>query len=261
MIRAILAAVLLFGITICDIRAETWTGRFGSTDRKLAEQATAIFEATWKDWHGDRQPIPWSTPCHLTLNRISTGSGGTTSFNFGGGQITEMVMSIQAATDKDVNTSLRHEVMHLVNVSRYGRPLARWFDEGLATLQEPAKEQVQYDTMLRQFLTTGRGIAFGEMLDQYEYRRDVMPTYAQGNSLVAYLLAHGGKDKLITAGESAYKKGWAKVLRDDYGFSTAQHAQDVWLAWARDGTRWDDKKAVLVASPKPETPMLVAANP
>jgi hypothetical protein len=52
--------------------------------------------------------------------------------------------------------------------------------------------QAQQEKVLRECLTSGRGIPLSKLLDMMEYPNDVLPMYSEGYSLVKFLMQQDG---------------------------------------------------------------------
>ncbi|HJZ58782.1 MAG TPA: hypothetical protein VKE74_27815, partial [Gemmataceae bacterium] len=82
-----------------------------------------------------------------------------------------------------------HEVMHCVLATHFAKPLPRWADEGIAVAAEGAGEQINHDVRCRELLNAGRGIRLKTLFRMRDYPRDLMTLYAQGHSVIRFLLA------------------------------------------------------------------------
>ena len=243
------------------------TGRFIGT-AGWTERAEMLFKGYWGVWCRNREPIPWSVPAVLTV----TGGGrprGATTFNFNGQSINQVTMTVQGGTKEDVDTALSHEVMHAVLASRFGRPLPRWYDEGIAVTAESQIQQTNYDQGLRHYLTTGRGIAFSLMVHDMTYKADQLPTYSQGHSVIQWMMDQKDQTTLLAAQDHAFQHGWPDAFKTYYGQDNLQQAQDTWLSWYRQKispkpltlTARVPPSAAVLTETKPDAPILPAMVP
>ncbi len=186
-------------------------------DPNLAAQIAQAAEQYRHDlaveWLG--QPMPnWSQPCPMTVNvGPNLGAGGATTFVFDHGEVFGWRMTIQGSPQRVLDSVLPHEITHMIYASHFRQPLPRWADEGGATTVENVSERTKYQSMLDQFLRTGRGIAFSRMFAMTEYPPDVMPLYAQCYSTAEYLIEIGGRRKYIEFLDDGLKnKDWSAAV-------------------------------------------------
>jgi RNA polymerase sigma factor (sigma-70 family) len=141
-----------------------------------------------------RKELPaWEQPCVIRV-AITTGpSGGATSMNFRAGNVRLDVgpqMELHGSLDAIMTSCLPHEVMHVVLATHFGKPLPRWAAEGIALCAESATEQTNHDVRVRELLNAGRGIRLKTLFRMTEYPKDTIVLYAQGHSVVRFLLTH-----------------------------------------------------------------------
>lgn len=211
-----------------------------TADPALAEQFAKAAETYRRDlavaWTGEAMP-DWYQPCMMTVQvGEHLGAGGATSFLFDRGEVYGWRMNIQGSAQRVLDSVLPHEITHMIFASHFRAPLPRWADEGGATNCECPSEQMKHRQMLVQFLQTGRGIAFSDMFVMTEYPADVMPLYAQGHSLVDYLLQHGGRHKYVAfLGDGMQTHDWAAALQKWYGINSLANLQNDWVGWVAKG--------------------------
>ncbi len=238
----ILSALLLVALLVCSMGARARSRNFvvETSDPTLARQIAQAAEKYRRDlavsWIGKAMP-DWSAPCLMTVRVApNLGAGGSTTFMFDHGEVFGWRMSIQGSRERIFDSVLPHEVTHMILASHFRRPLPRWADEGAATSTECASERKKHYRMLKEFLCTRRGIAFNQMFAMTEYPHDVMPLYAQGFSVVDYLIQQGGRRKFVAFLEDALESGrWASATRRHYGISSLGRLQNRWLDWIRQG--------------------------
>jgi hypothetical protein len=204
--------------------------------RKIGDAAEQYRHDLAVEWTG--RPLPrWSRPCPITAQvRPGLGAGGATSFVFEKGEVFNWTMSIQGSEERVLDSVLPHEITHTIFASHFRRPLPRWADEGACTTVEHPVERARQQTLLIEFLTTGRGIAFPKMFAMREYPPDVLPLYSQGYSLARFLIERGGRHKFVSFVGSGLDSGdWENALSSHYGVTDPASLQDVWLDWVRKG--------------------------
>jgi|GEM_PF-287219 len=202
---------------------------FGETAETLRHDLAIL-------WLGE--PLPqWSAPCPIHFRVGKLGAGGETSFTFSNdtpfsGEVFGWEMKIQGSVEALTTAVLPHEITHMIFASYFRCPLPRWFDEGGATSVEDDGERMNYRRQLYQFLRTDRGIPFNDMVRMTKYPNDVMPFYAQGFSVVEYLIAKRGHHQFIRfAGDGLVSKDWGAAVRKNYGFKNLGELQVSWNDW------------------------------
>ncbi|MCE5302941.1 MAG: hypothetical protein LLF97_07515, partial [Planctomycetaceae bacterium] len=229
-------------------------------DPAFAKQVAQAAEQYRRDlavaWTGQAMP-DWSRPCQMTV-QIGGGAGGATTFVFERGEVFNWQMTIQGSRERILDSVLPHEITHMVFASHFRRPLPRWADEGGATSVEHCSELNKHRTMLRQFLTTGRGIAFDQMFAMTEYPSDIMPLYAQGYSLANFLIQTGGRRTFVDfLGDGLESEDWPSAVQRHYGIQNLAALQNTWLAWVRQGS---PNLPPHETKPAEQGPMLAAAT-
>ncbi len=207
-------------------------------------------------WLGKPMPT-WSQPCPIEVQvGPHLGAGGATSFLFERGEVYGWRMNIQGSLERVLDSVLPHEVTHTIFATHFRRPLPRWADEGACTTVEHASERMKQQTMLVEFLKTGRGIPFSRMFVMKEYPHDVMPLYSQGYSLARYLIAAGGRQKFLNfLSDGMQDDNWARAMQRHYGYPNLAALQTNWLDWVRQGSPAIDKP-----QPGADEPLLAAAG-
>lgn len=237
--------VTLVLVTVCILLgiccgASYQTANFIVThpDAAFANDAVLAAEKYRKDlsllWVG-REFSDWHAPCPIT---ITTGplmkAGGQTTFVFNGGEVYGWKMSIQGTKERVMDAVLPHEITHMVLATHFRRPVPRWADEGAASVVECMAEQVKHRQVLVTVLSTKRGIAFSTMYGMYDYPPDFLPLYAQGYSLVYFLVAHGGHRTFVTYLERGLAgNNWQAATEQTYGYRSLGELQNVWLDWVK----------------------------
>jgi hypothetical protein len=211
-----------------------------TADPRLAEtfgQAAEKFRHDLAiEWTGEAMP-KWSQPCVITITvGPNLGAGGATTFMFDRGEVFGWRMNIQGSAQRVLDSVLPHEITHMVFATHFRAPLPRWADEGGATSVEDISERTKHKKMLVQFLRSGRGIAFNQMFAMTEYPADVMPLYAQSQSLVDFLIQQGGRRRFVAFLDEGMKDSqWAAAVHHHYGIQDLGTLQNTWLAWVAQG--------------------------
>jgi hypothetical protein len=233
----------LLAAAVASLGASYRTNNFvvNAPTQEMAEQIGRAAEKyrreLARDWLGHDMPN-WAQPCPITAQvGDQLGAGGATSFVFEHGEVFGWRMTIQGSRVRILDSVLPHEVTHTVFATHFRQPLPRWADEGACTTVEHASEKSKQQTMLIDFLRTGRGIPFSRMFAMKEYPHDVMPLYSQGYSVARYLVAQGGKHKFLEfLADGMRDENWARATKQHYGMSDLAALQNHWLDWVRKGS-------------------------
>ena len=225
----------------------------GAPTARLAKEFCETAERCRADlamkWLGKAMP-DWSEKCPITVTvGEKLGAGGATSFVFQNGEVFGWEMDIQGSAQRILDSVLPHEITHMVLASHFRRPVPRWLDEGAATSVEHASEKENYRNMLHHFLRDDvrKCLPFRHMVALREYPADPMPFYAQGFSVVEYLLALGdalggdGPRRLVRFALDVRPDGqhgdWDRALREHYKIENlGRLQQDRWIAWVETGS-------------------------
>jgi hypothetical protein len=145
-----------------------------------------------------------------------------------------------------LDSVLPHEITHTIFASHFApfnrappfdKYLPRWADEGACTTVEHIEEKSKHQHFLQDFLRTGRGIAFNKMFSLKDYPNDILPLYAQGHSVVQFLLDQGGPRKFVGFLEDGMHTGaWQVAIKTHYEYETIGELQTQWNRWLRDGS-------------------------
>jgi hypothetical protein len=209
-----------------------------------AQQFAEAAEQYRKDlailWLGKTLP-DWSAKCPVKVHvGNDLGAGGKTSFVFENGEVFDWDMEIQGSHERILDSVLPHEITHMILASHFRKPVPRWLDEGMATSMECNSEKANYRRMLRHFLQANvqRCFPLNRMVAMKDYPDDPMPFYAQGFSLVEYLLENGRQFddrehcRLVRFVQSAIQSGdWQSALQEHYDIQNLGELQLSWVKW------------------------------
>ncbi len=191
-------------------------------------------------WLGKELPA-WSQRCplHVTTSP-QLGAGGETRFSLMPGGVGNWMMSVQGTEQRVLDSVLPHEISHTIfatHFAPYNKYVPRWADEGACTTVEHIEEKSKHVKFLQTFLRTGRGIPFNRMFALKDYPDDILPLYAQGHSVVQFLLDQGGARKFVSFLEEGMKTdAWESAVRNQYAYATVGELQSQWNRWLRDGS-------------------------
>jgi hypothetical protein len=195
-------------------------------------------------WLGEVLP-DWSSKCPISVHVGNhLGAGGATSFVFDHGEVYGWEMNIQGSAKRILDSVLPHEITHTILASHFREPLPRWLDEGAATSVEHSTEKENYRRMLLNFLSeeVRKGLPFKRMVALKEYPADPMPFYAQGFSVVEFLLALGQEidsfehHRLIRFAKTGMESNdWQLALQKHYQIESLGVLQLNWVKWVNAG--------------------------
>ncbi len=212
-------------------------------DPKLAAEVSKEAERLRRDlaihWLGSELP-PWSRRCPIQVTAgPKLGAGGETRFALYNGNVGDWQMSVQGTPERILDSVLPHEITHTILASHFA-PLnvhvPRWADEGACTTVEHDSEQNKHKKMLVDFMRTGRAMPFNRMFTLKDYPDDILPLYAQGHSVVEFLIAQSGPKEFISFLHQGMQTGnWEKSVRDHFGYETLGKLQIQWNSWIAAG--------------------------
>lgn len=194
-------------------------------------------------WLGKELPgWPERCPIHVTAGPNLNASGETkfspTQYGVG-----NWMMSVHGTPQRVLDSVLPHEISHTIlatHFARYAhqnRYVPRWADEGACTTVEHEAEKRKHRHYLRQFLQTGRGLAFNQMFVLKDYPSDILPLYAQGHSAVQFLIDQSSPRAFVEFLEAGMETGrWESALNEHYDYETIGEFQTLWNKWLYDGS-------------------------
>ena len=197
-------------------------------------------------WLGEELP-PWSQRCpvHVTAG-ANLGASGETRFSPIATGVGNWMMSVNGTPERILDSVLPHEISHTIfathfaDYAKLNRFVPRWADEGACTTVEHESEKKKHRHYLRQFLQTGRGLAFNQMFLLKDYPPDILPLYAQGHSAVQFLIDQSSPRDFIHFLEQGMQTGaWEHALRDHYDYESIGEFQSLWNKWLFDGSPVD----------------------
>ena len=236
--------------------------------RQFAEAAEQYRNDLAMLWLGKTLP-DWSAKCPVKVNvGNNLGAGGTTSFIFENGEVFGWDMEIQGSHERILDSVLPHEITHMILASHFRKPIPRWLDEGMATSMEHQSEKENYRRMLRYFLQSNvqRCFPLNRMVAMKDYPDDAIPFYAQGFSLVEYLLERGREfdahehHRLVQFTGAAMQEGdWQSALHEHYGIPKLGDLQVSWVEWVGSDSRSLEAVAAIpsVAPPSLQVPATI----
>lgn len=204
--------------------------------QRVAERAERLRDELALTWTGSKLPA-WQDKCSVTVLADSGQAAmSITTFDFDHSRPVNLKMIVCGNEREIFESHLPHEVTHTVLATHFGRPLPKWIDEGICITAESRAERRSCTDLLYTVLSTNRGVAFDKMFTLSRYPEDLQPIYAQGYSLVQFLVNRGGRRQLLEYVADGSSSGqWADATRNHYGFDSLTELQEAWLEWVRDG--------------------------
>ena len=170
---------------------------FSTTEPDLLTTAEAARERSARFWSGKSLPGRWSSPCPVQWSNRSGPGSGMTCFQIQGGEVFGWRMTLCGDRDTVLRDVLPHEVDHTVRASLCRRPLPRWLDEGCASLFESESSHQQLRRLRQTSQTQQLQAATIDQLSYPASNTDTTQLYAEGFSLVEFLLSRGTPQDLL----------------------------------------------------------------
>jgi hypothetical protein len=218
-----------------------------ASDPEWAKQVAKAAEQTRQElaihWLGS--PLPrWHSRCPIqVMDHPNSGASGETRFRVVNRVASNWEMRVEGTRERILDSVLPHEISHTVlatHFARLNKYVPRWADEGSATTTEHEAEKSKHHYFLDKFLKEKRGIAFNRMFRMKDYPSDFLPLYAQGHSVVQFLLNQAGPRQFIAFLESGMaNEDWPAALKKVYEYDNIGQLQVAWNKWVEDGSPTD----------------------
>jgi hypothetical protein len=182
-------------------------------------------------WLGKELPN-WPKRCPIVFRLEDGGSSGATTINFdfkGGVEFVSMKLNGSLATI--LGNNLPHEVMHTVLATHFARPLPRWADEGVAVLTEGTESVNKHEAVLNGLMQKNQHVPLRRLLSVKENNEvpNVMLLYAQGASVVRFLVERKDKPTFLKFLASGMKGDWQTAAKEAYDFASIEAVETAWL--------------------------------
>ena len=233
-----------------------------ASDSEVARQVSHAAEVARVElaltWLGCELP-KWEKPCPIHVEIQMSGSGGATTLTYSDDPKKPAVRTMEMKLFGDLQTILRdtvrHEVMHCMLATHFGKPVPRWADEGIAVGAEGTKSRAEHDARCRELMNQGRGISLKALFGLKEYPKDMAVLFAQGYSVCEFLAARtpgevppadpfgvttqypdtplGRRMTLLKFVDRGLSPGWEQAAKEVYGFDSLDALQEAWVAWLK----------------------------
>jgi len=239
------STVLVVGLFVSSgampvVAARCQTANFlvTASTRSMASRVAEAAEAHRRElavrWLGREMPR-WSAPCRILVRPDHARASGATTFSFRRGQVFDWQMTLQGPDEEVLESILPHELTHTVLACRFRRPVSRWADEGAAVLAESLVERQRQHRALLRLFEAGRWIPLRTLLSLSEYPSDrgaMLALYAEGVSLVSYLVQRMGRIRFLAFLEDAGRRDWDAAVWSHCGGVSIEELERAWMAWA-----------------------------
>jgi hypothetical protein len=206
---------------------------------QAAEQCRKEQALAWLE----KELPPWPQPCAIEVKITLDGRGGSSTFTFDKGKVTRRSIALEGSLDQLLRSVLPHEIGHTILADYFGQPLMRWADEGAAIVSGCSVDGRRYDKICHEVTNTpGRAMGLRRLLSSHDYPDDVTALYAQGYSLVKFLV--DSKDRptfLAFIAQGMLDEDWDRAVRSYYGFHSVEQLERAWLRHQKD--------SILLATP------------
>jgi hypothetical protein len=203
-------------------------GNFTAREAEFVRVAEESRRQSAVYWAGSDLPGAWFRPCPITVRFSSGPAGGSTSFVFDRGEVSGWRMTLAGRREELLADVLPHEVDHMVRASLVRRPIPRWLDEGCAIARESSAGRQRFRARLPLYQQTVIDAAFLDRMDYPDACTEIDRVYAVGMSLVEFLLAHGGPQRLLAFQQD--ERAPSRKLGDYYGLTLGELNRD-WQLW------------------------------
>ena len=229
------------------------TQQTGFRIEQAAEQYRREFARIWL---GKELPT-WTKLCPINVNIREDGGSGATSFSFDP-RFQIQAMHLTGTLSSILDCQLPHEVTHAVIADGFRRPIPRWADEGIAITNENSNSQIRHAHMCRLILSEGRALRLKSFFETTDYLKDTMVTYAEGYSVVRFLIGLKGRAPVLEFVKSGMKDGWEFAAKHWYEFDSLDAMEKAWIdSLGRPAEDAPTKPDADVAIPPPPPPVEV----
>jgi len=129
------------------------------------------------------------------------------------------------------DTTLRHEITHVVFATKFGDRLPAWVNEGISSLSDDPDRRAIRSRIVREIVQTGRWPSLAPLFAQSSLPRSEQALYAASTSLVEFLLERGDRATLLRFALSGKAHGWESALQEHYSFRNLAKLEQAWQSW------------------------------
>jgi len=187
-----------------------------------------------KAWFGV-EAAKWPTECVINIKIADKVNAKTDLFYTPSGVSQEV--HIEGPRNLITRTIIAHEITHIFLAHYFKRVVPKWFDEGGSILAEDKVEQNNFDGMVIRLLNNGEAYELNHLFSLRQYPKDIGTLYAEGYSVVKFLLTQGDRKKLLKFVEVGMNKGWEASCKDVYKFDSVKDLQEKWIKNLKEGKK------------------------
>lgn len=192
-----------------------------SAERRRAELA--------ESWFGKKLP-DWSHPCRIAVEITMDGPRAVTDMEYAQKKVVKHRIEMSGAADEILSGPLPHELTHVLLGHHFGTQAPRWVDEGAALLSEGGDQGDRQRRAFDRILAEKKHFALRQLLGMREYPRDLRCLYAQGHSLVRFLVAAKDRNTLLAFVRTGLADNWDEAVRKHFGYQDVDQLESAWLA-------------------------------
>lgn len=219
-----------------------------TTARKFSRRLERLRAAQFQLWGATRTPRPWRPRCVIYLyptNRdlvrmtgggSKAGSAQSRPSRLRPGTMLHRRINLAADDRNLMDSTLPHEVTHVVVGDLLGGKAPRWANEGMAVLAEQMSRIQYYDQVLNRALKAGGWFPIKRLMlmRRYPSRPHLALYYAQSTSLVLYFVSRKDNATFIRFLRQAQRGRYLPALRRFYGVRSYLDLQRRWHTAARE---------------------------
>ncbi len=139
---------------------------------------------------------------------------------------------LTTSTERALGTTLHHEVIHTVLDSHfYPESLPAWASEGIASQADDNGRKENQRQILVRWWQTGHWPGLRSLFEAAGIGHDNLGRYAAASSVTEFLVARGGKTRVVEFAGNGPKRGWDQAASDYYGVHDMAELQTAWQNW------------------------------
>lgn len=138
---------------------------------------------------------------------------------------------LETSRERAVGATLKHEITHVVLATRFPARLPTWLEEGCASFADDEARQGTRRAILDWYARNDTWPSLNPVLNAKAMAASDKSSYAVAASLTEFLMARGGRTKLMTFAELIQSHGLARALSRSYEINDADQLRDEWKSW------------------------------
>lgn len=144
---------------------------------------------------------------------------------------------IVSSPENALESTLRHEVLHVVLATQFPGKLPAWADEGAASQCDDAQRKSTRARTVRWYAQSGNWPRLDVLLQKPSISPADQADYSTASSLTEYLLTRGDRRTFLKFAVDGKARGWDSALQTHYRISDVSALQTQWQAWVEGGSR------------------------